>query len=115
VIKKFKRQLLIIWTTFVLILTLMPTPDIGGDKEMYYDKIAHVFLFGIFSYLLFFNIDRSIVKKIIYSIIAGIGFSLLIEFLQVFIPGRDASHLDFIAGLFGILIFTSLSYVKNKE
>ena len=108
-LNKFKFHLLIIWIVFVFILTLMPVPEIHGTIETYYDKVAHVFLFGIFSYLFYLNLSLSVLKKVILSIGVGISFSLLVEFLQLFVPGRDASHLDFLAGLFGILIFTFLS------
>ena len=113
-IEKIKKHLLIIWTAFVLILTLMPTPEYNGDKEMYYDKVAHVFLFGIFAYLFYRSFELKTWKRIIFSIIAGIGFSLLIEFLQLFVPGRDASEMDLVAGVVGVLGFVFVAYKQKK-
>ncbi len=93
----------------------MPVPDIGITSENYYDKIVHVFLFGIFSYLFYFNLRSKFFKKILFSAGVGVIFSLLIELLQLFVPGRDASFLDFLAGVIGVLVFLTIAYAKNKK
>jgi len=54
--KKLKKYLLYIWALIILALTTFPVPEYEGTIEKYYDKIAHLFLFGILAYLIYGNI-----------------------------------------------------------
>lgn len=114
-INRFKFHLLIVWTIFILFLTLMPVPDIGIETENYYDKIVHLFLFGIFSYLLYLNLSFSRLKRVATTIFVSVIFSIIIEFFQYFVPGRNPSYLDFWAGFVGVLMFIIVPYVKDKK
>jgi len=115
-IEKFKKPALIVWSILILVLTCVPMPDYAGEKETYYDKIAHIFLFGIFAYLFFYNLSfKNQAKKIVLSFIVAISFSLMIEFFQTFVPGRDANELDFVAGVLGIGLFLVLVFFKERK
>lgn len=113
----------IIWAVVILILTLTPghaMPSTGSFNIPNSDKIAHFFVFGIFAFFLIRGLtkqdDYVILKK--YSIgvtaLISVGFSLLIEFLQISIPGRDFELFDILANVFGIALGLSIYYFKDK-
>lgn len=109
-----KKHFLKIWTLFILVLTLVPTPPYNGTVETYYDKVAHVIMFGVFSYLYFGVIkSKSRGQKFFASVAVGICFSLLIEFLQMYVPGRDTNHWDFVAGATGVLVFSAVAFFRK--
>lgn len=117
--QKIIKYSLYFWLIFVSVLTLSPMEEYNGTVETYYDKVAHFFLFGIFSFLLYCYLRKKIYKTkfFIVSITAGTAYSLIVEFLQIYIPGRNASELDFFAGVFGSLCFSFIAVMifKNKK
>ncbi len=115
--KRLRIFLLIAWTLFVLALISFPTPAYNGDKITYYDKIAHAAMFGVFSFLVALVLHSNKRKRrdiLKISFFAGLLFAFLGEFIQLFVPGRSSSELDFLAGVVGIIIISIYGYWRFK-
>lgn len=113
-----KSYILLYWTLFILILISLPMPEYGGNQVSYYDKFVHVFLFGAFNFFLYIFLDEfekiSKRSKILISLSLSIIFSGLCEYIQLFVPGRDTSELDFLAGVLGALAVSIFFYARKK-
>jgi VanZ family protein len=114
-----KKNLLIFWTLFVFVLIAWPMADYYGTVVTYYDKIIHAILFGVFYYLLFILLKEktsfSFLKIYLISFLSAVFYSALGEFIQTYVPGRTVSEYDFFAGVFGIFLFSILTYVRYKK
>ncbi len=74
------------------------------------DKIKHFIAFFILSFLFYKSFEGT---NNIYIILILAFFAVLIEVVQSFI-GREASFIDFLAGLTGVVFYFILSYfIKN--
>jgi len=105
----------LIWALIILILTGFPGdyfPEIIGFWEwLGPDKLVHLAIFGILSFLIFFNLraEYLVSKKRSLFVLAILGFTLayalLTEVLQatVFV-GRDGNVFDFCANSIGTLL-----------
>jgi len=117
--KNLVKYALIFWSILIFVLTTFPMREYNGTVETYYDKVAHFFLFGIFSFLLILFLRDSFKKKKLFvvGVISATTYSIVIEFMQVYIPGRSASELDLFAGIFGSFCFSFifLTVFKNKK
>jgi VanZ family protein len=93
-----------------------PTPPYDGTVISWHDKIFHILLFGVFTYLLvyflmpFKKFKLNIILAI--SALAGVSYSMLGEYIQGYIPGRTVSIYDFYAGASGIIIAVIFSYAR---
>lgn len=92
----------LLWTLFILIACLMPpsglpkTPILPG-----LDKVVHIALFGVWSFLLA-GYTRSSAAIVL---LAGLALGLGIEFLQeVSAMGRSFEWWDVVADLSGVLL-----------
>jgi len=107
---------LINWTFLVLILLTIPMSGGGVEHITFIDKIVHFFMFGIFSYLIIFTFVNRINKHLLHvlAIFLGIGYALVGEYLQSFIPSRDVSEADFLAGVVGVICFVAIASRGGK-
>lgn len=102
----------LVWAAVILILTGLPGdtfPEIIGFWDwLGPDKLVHVFMFSILSFLIFYSLRKQYRKSkhryMYVLIILGVtlAYGLLTEVLQanVFI-GRDGNIFDFIANSIG--------------
>ena len=117
----FKKRIILfcLWSFLVLILISFPAPEYEGVKVTWYDKIAHIIMFGGFSYLLIYSLAASRLKNFLFilflGLFAGILYSALGEYIQSFVQGRTVSEYDFFAGVAGSFLFTIIAYVKFKK
>lgn len=106
--------ILIAWIIIVLFLISWPFPDIPEVSRFdYSDKIVHMVLFGVFTFLL----NESLLSKglrrhpsAIAGLIGGSAYAGLAEIIQIFAPGRSCSIYDFYAGAIGALIAVIIFY-----
>ena len=104
------------WAVFVFILISYPMPVVQEYKDTIYDKEAHFILFGVFSFLVYYTLTS--IKKIkeyqiiLISFFLGLLYSITAEFVQIYVPGRFVSEYDLLAGLFGIIFFVFIAYLK---
>ncbi len=108
---RHRRLLLVLTiavTASILLLTLLPSDKLTKTDFPQFDKIAHIIVFGGWTYLfglVRFSYTRTPTSFWSIDLLAGIGFGLSIELLQHFLPiNRSADFYDFLADLLGILI-----------
>ena len=105
-----------IWSIIILILTLLPGKEFPEVHIVGIDKIVHVFIFGLLMVLTaygFYKLSRqrdSIQNPILISLSYCIIFSVTIELMQQYVPGRSFSMLDIAANVTGV----SLGYFGFK-
>jgi hypothetical protein len=111
--KKTISKIALYYTLILIILSLVPVPDLGVPKFKLFelDKLVHLCMYTIFTIIWGLKTDSKI-KILIFSILFGLG----LETLQHLLPfGRYFDWGDFIANssgvLFGIII---LFYLKKK-
>ncbi|MCD4772628.1 MAG: VanZ family protein [Bacteroidales bacterium] len=134
--KKFRKNFgpAVIWGIFILILSGLPGssfPKIPSFWEWIGpDKIIHLFIYGVFGYLLQSGFTRQFSEKkkryyvILSSFGLGIIFGAITEVLQFYIfIGRNGNIFDFLANIIGCIIGISIYYLmfskknckKNKK
>ncbi len=125
----FKRPLLpgLLWTLLIAALTLMPgnyIPRITTFLDwLGPDKILHLLLFGIYSFLLLEGFRRqhshSLLQKhpIFVALLIGIVFAIFTEVMQMHvIPGRHGNIYDFLADVLGsILGIISWRFTRRND
>ncbi len=114
--KKTRLLLLVFVSTFILILISYPMKPYWVDAPMSYDdKFVHGVMFAVFSFLILFyfnNYKKS--KFYLISIFLGLSFSLLTEYIQTFLPTRQSSEYDLIAGFTGVILINIYVYFRTK-
>lgn len=105
-LQKHAQFFFFFWAAFVLTLVSWPMPDFQGTEEKIYDKIVHVILFGVFTFL-FLNLaslkcDKP--RRYFGAFVVGTLYAAIGEFIQRFVPGRDVSEKDLIAGVIGVVL-----------
>lgn len=99
---------------------LLPSDNFPESKLFSYDKLAHVGVFAIQSFLLLVGMiwkgKAKTRKTYIIALTICIVYGSLLEYLQTYIPGRMADLNDFIAnctgGLVGVIIFSIFTRQK---
>lgn len=107
----------ILYTVVVTALSLVSLsnklPKLNTGFE---DKIAHFLIYAIFCLMWFltfksFDLKRSLICALSFSIL----FGLVIELLQgMDFIGRTKDAFDFLANVIGVISMTGLIYIKNE-
>ncbi len=117
----------LVWAVMILFLTGLPGtyfPNVETFWEwLSPDKIVHVFIFGVQTFLVLFafrlqylsGTNRFIYKSTLVSI--TIVFALLTEILQVYVfVGRDGNAYDFVANVIGVVVgLLAYNLLYNKK
>lgn len=111
----------VLWALLVLKLTLTAPnrlPRFPWVAEWHLDKVVHLGLFGIQTWLLLWGLQRSnsqviSVKIIVICGLTVIAFSIGIEFIQPFF-GRSFDHYDIVANSSGCVLAGILFNKKNN-
>ena len=74
------------------------------------DKLLHIIEYFIFGTLLFFVFFSSSKTPDVISLILGVFYSLIDELYQSTVMGRDASALDVLADIIGLIL--SILFIK---
>lgn len=93
-------------TITMLALMLFPFDTLGDHKIWSYDKIGHLVLFGIWTYILglYQYINRNTATKFWVIFLAGFTFGLSIEILQYLLPlNRHFEISDLLFDMLGCL------------
>ncbi len=102
--------LTIIWAVLLTILLLMPGDNIPEQDFLPgFDKLVHVGIFGIFSFLFVNTIKKSGKhriqrSKLIFSFFVTFLYSVALEYCQRFVPGRSFDISDLLANGIGIIV-----------
>lgn len=115
--QKFKKSYLIAcWIFFILKITTNPISGKVEFNATYIDKLVHFFIFGVLVFLLIIFLEEYLIWKSLKYIIAIFLTSFvswLVEFLQIYIPGRYDSAYDFLAGFLGAIIIVFIYHNIN--
>lgn len=88
------------YVLLVIFLSLVPQPAGAGGSNL--DKIVHACLYGIMGVLAYIAFDTLGKRIIIFIFMFLLG--VLLELLQIYIPGRDASLHDALANATGLAL-----------
>jgi VanZ family protein len=116
--KKWIFLLILSILSLVTILVLAYTKGIPSEIVYipYYDKIGHIFLYGLFAYVIHRASNRRTIRGIPLGIAAFTTFTISEEYIQSFSVNRTASISDLIFSLSGIaLAYLIDRYLQNKK
>jgi VanZ family protein len=98
----------------IAILSLLPPKSIEKIGE--HDKINHFIAYAVLS--LNFGLVVKNLKTYLFCLPLLIGYGLLLEYFQGFVPGRQPSWLDVLANSIGVsigfILYLLLSLKKQK-
>ena len=113
----FYNFLFLIWFLFILVVSIYPGNLIGlvlkGDPTTYPggDKVSHFISYFLLGSLAFLSFEENRkFKNIVFFLIL---FSLIMEFLHLFIPNRFYENLDLVMNFLGIIIGLSIFQLRN--
>ena len=119
---KQRRIILLVWTVVICLLTLLPGncfPRIQTFWDwLQWDKVVHLFMFGIFSilFLRVLTLSKATFSKYMIAFVTGGAFGGGIELLQFHvIRGRSGNFFDFYADLAGCLLCLFFYIIWEKR
>lgn len=114
----------ICWLLIILLLTLTPgdaLPETNLWAELLnIDKVVHFIIFGILALLMIIGFTKQYTFAVLrkYAVAAAlavsIGYGILIELIQIPIPGRGLELMDMVANIIGCLLGYALFYMIYK-
>ena len=102
-----------LWAGLIFYLSSIPHLQSGLRWDFFLRKIAHMVEFGILALLLIRAIRRSWptmseARAVFVSAALAVGYAMLDEFHQMFVPGRGPSPKDVLIDACGIIIATAI-------
>lgn len=79
------------------------------------DKVAHMCLFGGWSFLFYFGFAQYFKRRVFWALVVSLLFAISTEVVQMFVPHRDADWLDGLADLFGSSLAILFAIFVKKE
>jgi len=111
---KIINYIFIIWCIIIFTLTSLPSLKIQATDTLGFDKIAHFFIYLIFSILFMLRKTGSTNhQKLKILILLSIFVPLFDELHQIPIKGRFFSFYDLLADFLGFIVVIALFYKKN--
>lgn len=103
-----KRRLTWLRVSFALVLFCitylsLKTPT-GNVHIQFNDKVGHFIAYAVLTFNAFLVFALSTKARRNALLIALVGYGLLMEYLQGFIPGREVSGFDLLANSLGVAI-----------
>lgn len=94
-----------IWALVILISSLFPTSEVPTVTWPYADKVMHFGIYAVLAVLMLrgfalYNINH--MQGYIFTLILGMGYGILMELVQLFVPGRQADVFDIMANTMGL-------------
>jgi len=118
--KLAKLYLVLCWAFFVFVLLSMPMRETSQSSEISFsDKGIHLILFGVLSYLIILaglewvKVNFKILA--FFSIFVSFFYALGCEYIQNFVPGRNASALDLLAGTIGMVFAAFYAFIMSYK
>jgi VanZ family protein len=101
--KLFVLYMFVGWMVFLTLMSLLPAEGVAfGDKG---DKIAHFGAYFITSLLCYYTFRSWFERADIYAVFFALGYGVILELAQLFVPGRIFSLNDLVANFSGVLFF----------
>jgi VanZ family protein len=107
-----------IWSVIIFaLLTMRPPAEMSGVIIPGLDKIAHIGVFGMMSFLFLRSIIFKPTKKDYFTVIVICSlYGFLLECIQALpFTGRDFDIFDIIANIIGANIAATFFYILNQE
>lgn len=107
------------WLVSILILLTYPFPYVphSVSRITFYDKYAHIVFFGVLTYFLIQAAaakNRQAFRKVAFFVFcAAVLLNIGAEYAQSYIPSRNPSFLDFLAGIIGTVAAILIVYALN--
>jgi VanZ family protein len=115
----------ILWALFVILITGLPGnyfPEVKSFWDwMSPDKVVHLFIFGVFSFLVMHGSRAQYFKGnhryvIVITLLTGIAYGGLTELLQYYVfIGRHGNYFDFYANVAGTISGVALFMLLNRK
>jgi VanZ family protein len=112
--KSQKVLLLLLFLELVGIVYLSLKSPSGGVHVQLNDKVGHFIGYGILSLNTFLVFGFRSRWRTTFIVLFLIGWGVLMEWLQGFVPGREVSGLDIVANSIGVAIGTTVSFWWNR-
>jgi len=100
---------------------LLPSDSFPESKLLSYDKLAHLGVFSLLSFLFMFGakgnkyFTKTKNSRWIKPLIICVLYSACLELLQKFSPGRSIDIYDFFANVMGAIFGVIVFYIFNKN
>lgn len=114
----------ICWLLIILLLTLTPgdaLPQTNLWAELLnVDKVVHFIIFGILTLLMIIGFTKQYTFATLrkYAVAAAlavsIGYGIVIELIQIAIPGRGLELMDMVANTIGCMLGYAVFYMIYK-
>ena len=107
-IQKYWASLL--WALVLAFLMLLPQEAFPQSKLLSYDKLAHIGVFAILSFLVLFGFRKKTNKRplenkyLIRVLTICVVYGMVLESLQSLVPGRMTDVYDLIANTLGAIV-----------
>ena len=111
-VQKALRLLLLMELLGIIYLSLK-SPN-GGVNVQLNDKVGHFIGYGVLSLNTFLVFGFRTRLQTTLILLFLIGWGVLMEGLQGFVPGREVSGLDIVANSIGVAIGTALYFVWKR-
>ncbi len=95
------------WAFIILFFSVLPGSNLPSFPVGNLDKIAHFVEFAVLAALIMrTNRLRNISagRSIVFTLILGAGYGILMELIQRFVPGRNADLYDAVFNTAGVVI-----------
>ena len=112
--KSQKVLLLLLFLELVGIVYLSLKSPSGGVHVQLNDKVGHFIGYGVLSLNTFLVFGFRSRLQTTFILLFLIGWGVLMEGLQGFVPGREVSGLDIVANSIGVAIGTALYFVQKR-
>jgi len=100
----------LIWAVILAFLMLLPQEAFPQSELLSYDKLAHLGVFAILSFLVLFQFRRDTNKKrienkyLVRALTICVVYGMILESLQSLVPGRMTDVYDLIANTLGAIV-----------
>ncbi|MCM8823967.1 MAG: VanZ family protein [Candidatus Omnitrophica bacterium] len=96
-------RLLVIYSIFVLFISLIPVEEPRILVGIPWDKIGHFFIYFIFAIITYKTFFKSL-HPYLYVFVYNFSFGLIVEIIQYFLPYRTFEFKDLFFNSLGILV-----------
>ncbi len=114
-------MLTIMWALIILIVSVLPSEKYPQIDIINIDKIIHFLVYAVLSFLVLksfqLNFEMTFPREdVLFTLILCIGYGILLELVQLVIPGRNFSLIDMAfnaaGAVFGVLILKGTKWAR---
>jgi len=106
------------WSGFIFAMIGTPMEPSIRFNISFFDKFVHFLLFGIEAELIFlmlYSLSRKRIGSFAYGFVFTCGFALFLEYYQSYVPGRQPSEFDLLAGVIGMVLFLVVTHLLIEK